>query len=208
MKNTDFLTFKVTYLFYIVNNRNIFCRDVTFKWTKRLPIEMHLEYFTKHVLPLKDKLYRFARCYLRDPGMAEDVVQDVFLKLWGKKDELKQIHNIEAWSITITRNLLMDRLRSNRIFYKDPLRIQGREYDHMTPQSIIERSEMVSGVRDLINALPDRQKQVVVLREIEGLSYQAIGDIMGIDINLVKVTLFRARENLRKKILNTERYEL
>jgi RNA polymerase sigma factor (sigma-70 family) len=73
---------------------------------------------------------------------------------------------------------------------------------------MVEQSEIKSDIGKLIDSLSGKQKQVIRLRDIEGYTYQEIGEIIGIDQNLVKVTLFRARENLRKKLLKTDRYGL
>jgi len=166
---------------------------------------MHLEYFKKEILPLKQKLYRYARYYFKNEEQAEDIVQDVFLKLWDKREEFNKINNIEAWCMTMTKHMVLDNLRTNRYYQID---LNNNEFDDQTPDLIIEREETTKEVRTMIESLPVKQKEVIILREIEGYTYQEIGNIMGIDQNLVKVTLFRARENLRKKILKTERYGL
>jgi RNA polymerase sigma-70 factor (ECF subfamily) len=169
---------------------------------------MYLEYFKKEIFPLKQKLFRFARSYTRNDAQAEDIVQDVFLKLWDKRKELKNIRNIEAWSMKITKNRVLDQIRSIRNYTDDQINMKMNDQNNESPDVIIERSETRLEVRTMIESLPDRQREAVILREIEGYSYQQIGEIMGIEQNLVKVTLFRARENLRKKILKTERYGL
>ena len=71
---------------------------------------MHLEYFKNEIFPLKDKLFRYAYSLLKDRAEAEDVVQEVFMRLWQKRDELINIKNIEAWNMTMTRNLTLDRI--------------------------------------------------------------------------------------------------
>jgi RNA polymerase sigma-70 factor (ECF subfamily) len=170
---------------------------------------MYLEYFKKEILPLKQKLYRFARAYLKDEATAEDVVQDVFLKLWDKREDFRRINNIEAWSMTITRNMVISKLRKSQFNTASPQDMnmhENHDYNNETPERILERNETRTGIKGIIASLPEKQKEVIVLREIEGYSYAEISEIMGLDQNLVKVTLFRARENLRKKILKTERY--
>jgi RNA polymerase sigma-70 factor (ECF subfamily) len=169
---------------------------------------MYLEYFKKEIIPLKNKLYRFARSYLRNDTQAEDIVQDVFLKLWDKRKELEKVQNIEAWSMKMTKNRVLDHIRSDRNYSADEVDMKIYEHNNESPDIIYERYETQTDVRKMIELLPEKQKEVIILREIEGYPYQKIGEIMGIDLNLVKVTLFRARENLRKKILKTERYGL
>jgi RNA polymerase sigma-70 factor (ECF subfamily) len=168
----------------------------------------YLRYFKNEILPLKDKLFRYALSLLKDKEDAEDIVQEVFMRLWQKRDELVNIKNIEAWSMTITRNLTFDKLKANKLELRS---LHGKEgkfnIDSGTDQQI-DRSEAVEEIKKLINSLSEKQRQVIALRDIEGYSYKEIGEIMGVDQNLVKVTLFRARENIRKKLLKTDQYGL
>jgi len=169
---------------------------------------MHLEYFKKKILPLKDKLFRYALNYLKESSVAEDVIQEVFLKLWRNRKELNKIKNIEAWSMTMTKNISLDVLKRNKVEYTDPVFIKEPMMRASAPDNLLEQSELKGSVHEIIESLSEKQRQVVFLRDIEGYSYKEISEIIGIDQNLVKVTLFRARENLRKKLLNTDRYEL
>ena len=169
---------------------------------------MHLKYFKNEILPLKDKLLRYAFSYIKDKEEAEDIVQEVFIRLWQKRKSLDKIKNIEAWSMTITRNLTIDKLKANRLEFKDLHNVEDRAQEKSNPEELVEQSESLAGIRNIIDSLSEKQKQVILLRDIEGHTYQEIGDIIGIDQNLVKVTLFRARENVRKKILKTDQYGL
>jgi RNA polymerase sigma-70 factor (ECF subfamily) len=169
---------------------------------------MHLKYFKNEILPLKDKLFRYALSYIKDKAESEDIVQEVFIRLWQKRKNLHSIKNIEAWSMTITRNLTFDKLKANRLELKDLHHIEDKAQVKFNPEQMLEQSEIMDGIRKIIDSLSEKQKQVIVLRDIEGHTYQEIGDIIGIDQNLVKVTLFRARENVRKKLLKTDQYGL
>jgi len=168
---------------------------------------MKAELFNLKVLPIRNKLFRFACMLLNNVTEAEDVLQEVLMKLWIKKDDLDNIQNIEAWSITMIRNLSYDKLRK----YKMNNQV-GLDYTAEIPGESEEKSmnvdERIKNVYFYMKELPQRQHQVIFLRDIEGHSYKEISLIMGIDENLVKVTLFRARENLRKKVLNIENYGL
>ena len=169
---------------------------------------MHLEYFKNEIFPLKDKLFRYAYSLLKDRAEAEDVVQEVFMRLWQKRDELINIKNIEAWNMTMTRNLTLDRIKVRKLKLRDLTNAENISEIGSGPDQLIERSEVLAGINKLIDSLSEKQKQVIRLRDIEGYTYQEIGEIIGIDQNLVKVTLFRARENIRKKLLKTDRYGL
>jgi len=169
---------------------------------------MHLEYFKNEILPLKDKLFRYAFSFLGDRTDSEDVIQEVFMRLWQKRSDFARINNIEAWSMTMTRNLTLDKIKTRKLEFKDLNNVENTYETTAGPDQLVEQSEIMAGIRRLIDSLSEKQKQVILLRDIEGYTYQEIGEIIGIDQNLVKVTLFRARENIRKKILKTDQYGL
>ena len=169
---------------------------------------MHLEYFKNQILPLKSKLFRYAMSFTKNRPESEDIVQEVFMKLWQKRKDLDKVQNIEAWSMTMTRNLTMDKLKSRRLYFNNLNTAENITSGEAAPDLVLEQSESVLGIQNMIESLNEKQRQVIILRDIEGYTYQEIGEIMGIDQNLVKVTLFRARENVRKKLLKTDRYGL
>jgi len=169
---------------------------------------MHLKYFKNEILPLKDKLFRYALSLLKNRADSEDIVQEVFMRLWQKRNDLMNIKNIEAWSMTMTRNLTLDKIKTKKREFNNLSRIDEKPNVESGTDRMIERTETIYEIKKLINSLSEKQKQVIVLRDIEGYSYQEIGEIIGIDQNLVKVTLFRARENVRKKLLKTDQYGL
>jgi RNA polymerase sigma factor (sigma-70 family) len=139
---------------------------------------------------------------------AEDIVQDTLIKLWVKRNDLETISNIEAWSMTMVRNLSYDWLRKMKKFNPDGMDAGIEAVNPESPEHSFSRSDEIDRVRRIINELPERQQQLIFLRDIEGHSYREIGDMMGLDHNLVKVGLFRARENLRKRIQKIENYGL
>ena len=167
---------------------------------------MNLEFFRERILPLKDKLYRFAFSYLKHVEESEDIVQEVFIKIWKKRNSIQDIKNIDAWCMTLIKNMAIDRLRSAK-FRSMELAIND-QHDMNTPHKHTETRDLFDMVHDVINNLSDKQKQVILLRDVEGYTYKEIGDITGMDQNLVKVSLFRARENVRKRILSKENYGL
>ncbi|HLF33405.1 MAG TPA: RNA polymerase sigma factor, partial [Cyclobacteriaceae bacterium] len=169
---------------------------------------MHSDLFDRVVLPLRHKLFRFAFMLVNSRPEAEDIVQDAMMKLWIKKNDLSKIGNIEAWSMTITRNLAHDHLRKRKSRSSSGLLPEEIKTLAATEGTSLEFNEKLNHVHRCIDLLPGKQKQAVFLRDIEGHSYKEISDIMGIDENLVKVTLFRARDNLRKRILKIENYGL
>lgn len=171
---------------------------------------MSLKAFKTRVLPVKDKLYRFALRYLKDEDEARDVVQDVLIKVWNQRENMDQLENMEAWCMRLTRNLSLDRLKSKRNKYTDPMK-EGFDIssgDNETPYRTAEMSDMMKSIGSFIQALPDKQRQVIQLRDVEGYSYKEISDIMEIDMNQVKVNLFRARKAVKENLININAYGL
>jgi RNA polymerase sigma factor (sigma-70 family) len=169
---------------------------------------MHSEIFDRKVLPIRNKLFRYAYMILNNRQEAEDVVQEALIKLWVKKNDLNRISNIEAWSMTMVKNLSFDLLRKVKKINKVSLETFIDQKSHESHEHSFDRAEDMERIRLMINALPERQQQLIFLRDVEGHSYLEISHMMGLDENIVKVTLFRARENLRKKILKIENYGL
>ena len=171
---------------------------------------MSVEAFTNRVLPTKDKLYRFALRMIRDEEEAKDVVQEVLIKVWNKRSEMNEWQNVEAWCMRITKNHILDKLKSNRHRLTDNMNegFDIKDNKAITPEKLTETQDTMTSVGKFIDELPDKQKQVIQLRDIEGFSYQEIGEIMGIDINQVKVNLFRARKSVKQNLLNINAYGL
>lgn len=170
---------------------------------------MNLEAFQTRVLPAKNKLYRFAFRLLGSSEEAKDVVQEVLIKVWNGREQMAEVENMEAWCMRIAKNLSLDRLRSRQRRATDSME-EGLEVkqDALTPHEHTELSESMQRVNELIAALPEKQRQVIHLRDVEGYSYQEICDMLELDMNQVKVSLFRARNAVREKLLKINAYGL
>ncbi len=169
---------------------------------------MSLKDFKHKILPIKDQLYRFSLRIVGNVAEAEDVVQEVFIKLWNGRGEWEKYNNIEAWSMRLTKNLSIDKLRSKH----NKVGILPEGFDltstAATPHRQTELNDTVNKVHQLMKSLPEKQRLVMQLRDIEEKSYQEIAEIMDIPINQVKVNLFRARKQIREQLINTESYGL
>lgn len=170
---------------------------------------MTLEAFQNMVFPVKNKLYRFAFRLLGNNEEAKDVVQEVMIKVWSGRDQLDQVQNLEAWCMRITKNLSLDRLRQQQRRPTDSLE-KGMHLSHhsLTPAESTELGERMKRIAELMAELPDKQRQVMHLRDIEGYSYNEICEILEIDMSQVKVNLFRARNAVREKLLKMDAYGL
>ncbi len=161
------------------------------------------------VLPLKNKLYRFALNIVKDEEHAKDVVQECLIKVWVNRSDVEQIQNLEAWCMQITRNKALDKLRSKHVKKTDLFEVEfGTRKERDTPFVVTERGDLMDRITGLIEALPDRQREVMQLRDIEGFAYKEIADALNIGINLVKTNLFRARRKLKESLIKVDAYGL
>ena len=170
---------------------------------------MTTDEFKRLVLPSKDKLFRMAITLLRSKPEAEDIIQDVLLKLWNMRSRLGEYRSVEALAMTMTKNKCLDKLRS----YRSRNRNEGGLEEGMLqapspdPHVMAELSEEVERVHSFIEKLPDRQKLVFHLRDIEQYSYEEISEITGLKINNIRVNLSRARKKIREEYLKYQNYE-
>jgi len=169
---------------------------------------MSLEAFKSRVLPAKDKMYRFAYRLLKDEEEAKDIVQEAMIRVWKKKEDMHTYLNMEAWCMRIVRNLSLDRIKSKQ-FNLDRLE-DGFDLktSAINPEQHTEIDDTMENIHNFIARLPEKQRQIMQLRDIEGFSYNEIGDILNLDANNVKVNLFRARKSVRKDLLNINAYGL
>jgi RNA polymerase sigma factor (sigma-70 family) len=170
---------------------------------------MDLETFQTRVFPVKNKLFRFAFRMLGSSEEAKDVVQEVFIKIWNGRDQLEGIQNMEAWCMRITKNLSLDRLRQQQRRPTDDLE-KGSYVQHgaLSPHDSTEMKENMTRIGELMDALPEKQRHVMHLRDVEGYSYNEICEILELDMSQVKVNLFRARNAVREKLQRLNAYGL
>jgi RNA polymerase sigma-70 factor (ECF subfamily) len=171
--------------------------------------EMSLEDFTHLILPIKNKLFRFSLRIVGNVAEAEDVVQEVFIKVWNKRNDLANYSNVEAWCMTLTKNLSIDKIRSKHRradSFKEGFDVPSSNNDNPYHQTAY--NDTFDRVQKLLNDLPEKQRMVMQLRDIEGLAYQEIADALNISLQQVKVNLFRARQQIRVQLVNTESYGL
>lgn len=174
-----------------------------------LQVIMDVTGFKEEVLPLKNKLYRFALTFVKDEELAKDVVQECLIKVWEKRSEMVFVQNLEAWCMQITRNKALDKLRSKHVKKTEQFEVQlDTRKERDTPYAVTERSQLMVRIQELIDALPQRQREVMQLRDIEGYSYKEIAENLDIDINLVKTNLFRARRKIKESLIKVEAYGL
>lgn len=172
-----------------------------FKGTKNKKQQMVARDFKTNVLPVSKKLLRFATHFLKDEDLARDVVQDVFLKLWQKRETLGKIENIEAFTMRMTRNRCLDVIRANKTIPIDADTDRKLKEKTIDVHSKVELSESANQIKRLIEKLPDIQRTVMHLRDIEQLSYDEIAETTDLKVNAIRVNLSRARKKVRDEYL-------
>lgn len=173
---------------------------------------MRIISFRNDILPLKNELFRLALRITLDKAEAEDVVQETMIKVWNRRDDWHKIDSIEAFCLTVCRNLAIDKAKrmgahSQTIEEEHCGDTADRSYAANPEAQAMERNS-VEIVRQLVNALPEKQRSIMQLRDIEGKSYKEIAAILGVSEEQVKVNLFRARQTIKKKYIQTENYGL
>ena len=163
--------------------------------------------FKKIVLPMSRKLLHFSFHLLRDSGEAEDAVQEVVLKLWKIRDSLENYNSLEAFAMKVTRNWCLDRLKAKKPVYIEAYHYgYDRQTEENNPQRLLEQSDKMDLLYKVLNKLPDQQKQVVQLRDVEGLDFDQIAEIMDMNMNALRVNLSRARNKIREELIKYDGY--
>ena len=160
---------------------------------------MKISEFNSSVLPIQQKIFRLSKRLLTSSDAAEDASQEVMIKLWNKRHELNEINNIEAFAMTITKNHCLDQLKLKT---NQNLRLVHTNYENKSadPQQQLEVKQELNTVEAMIKTLPETQRLVLHLRQIEGYEYDKICEIMDMKPTAVRVTLSRARKNLVERI--------
>lgn len=165
--------------------------------------------FRNDVLPLKNELFRLALRITLNRVEAEDIVQDTLIKVWDRRFEWKSIDSIEAFSLTVCRNLSLDRLRKKENSNDSLEDVNIAEpVASSNPQDRMIQEDRVSLVRQIIDSLPEKQRSCMQLRDFEGKSYKEIAQVLDITEEQVKVNIFRARQMVKQKYLKLDNYGL
>ncbi|MFH6769819.1 RNA polymerase sigma factor [Gaetbulibacter aquiaggeris] len=161
--------------------------------------------FLNIVMPFKDKVFRLAKRLLVSTEEAEDATQEVLIKLWNNQSKFEEFKNVEAFSMTMTKNFCLDKLKSKQA---QNLKIVHSNYqDHnISLQKDIENKDSLDWVGRIIADLPEQQKMVIQLRDIEQYELDEISEMLDMNNTAVRVALSRARKTIREKLTNTHSY--
>ncbi len=163
-------------------------------------------------MPLKNELFRLALRITLNNAEAEDVVQETMIKVWNRRADWPKIESMEAFCLAVCRNLALDKAKK-MANQSEPLNegVGGDAADESygsDPERCAMLNDSMAIVRRLMDSLPEKQRSVMQLRDVEGKSYKDIAAILDISQEQVKVSLFRARQAIKKKYIETEKYGL
>lgn len=164
--------------------------------------------FRKDILPLKDKLFRLALRITFDRAEAEDIVQETMIRVWNKRDEWDELGSVEAYCLTVARNLAIDR-SEKKDSQTVELTIEAEQTpDASSPYDRLVNKERLKLVHRLVGELPEKQRFIMQLRDVEGKSYKEIAAALRLTEEQVKVNLFRARQKVKQKFIDIDNYGL
>jgi len=169
---------------------------------------MDVECFKQQFLPCHEKLYRIAFRLLGNREDAEDMLQEVYLKLWNKRNSLETIVNAEAYAVGILKNVCFDFLRSSgqNTFSRELKQILGEcAGDSLVKQ--LELEDEACQIKMLINLLPEQQRKVMWLRDVNDCSFEEIEQETGLNAVNIRVALSRARKRIREQFNRISNHE-
>ena len=161
--------------------------------------------FLQVIAPFKDKVFRMAKRLLVSTEEAEDATQEVLLKLWNKNESLDRFSSVEAFTMTMTKNYCLDQLKSKRA---GNLQIVHSNYTDRQPslQQQLEDTDSLQWVERIINDLPEQQRLIIQMRDIEQYEFAEIAKILEMNETAIRVALSRARKTIREIMTKTHHY--
>ncbi|MGV6831544.1 MAG: RNA polymerase sigma factor [bacterium] len=161
--------------------------------------------FVNIVMPFKDKIFRLAKRLLISTEEAEDATQEIILKLWSNKAKMEEYKNVEAFAMTMTKNYCLDRLKSKQA---QNLKIVHSNYqdNKASLQKQVELNDSVNWVAKIIEKLPEQQRMIIQLRDIEQYDYNEIAKVLNMNETAIRVALSRARKTIREQLTKTHNY--
>ncbi|MFQ3181621.1 MAG: RNA polymerase sigma factor (sigma-70 family) [Polaribacter sp.] len=166
---------------------------------------MNQSEFLEVVLPFKDKVFRLAKRLLVSTEEAEDATQELLFKLWKSKEKIADYKNVEAFAMTMTKNYCYDRLKSKQANNLTLVHSNYKEKETSLDKKL-EYRDSVNQVHLLIESLPEQQKIIMQLRDIEQYDFEEICKMVDMKSTAVRVALSRARKTIREELIKKHNY--
>jgi RNA polymerase sigma-70 factor (ECF subfamily) len=157
------------------------------------------EQFKREVLPLRNRLLIYARRLLGDVAEAEDIVQEVYVKLWHMRGELQSYDSIKALSVHITKNLCLNRIKLRRDRVRETLDGLVVSDEEPEPDIALEQKDTVEHIMRIIDGLPDLQRAILRMKHVDGFEVEEIAELTGSNPEAVRMNLSRARKKVKEQ---------
>lgn len=167
---------------------------------------MNAEQFKQKLLPVSQKLFRLSYRFLGNSQEAEDAVQEVFAKLWNMRDKLGDIKNYEAFATTITKNHCLDKLKAKKTVSIEDNGITYSMSSKENPYQTVENENNHQIIKGIMDNLPDQQRTIMIMRDLEEYSFEEIEEHTGLNLNYIRVNLSRARKQVRDEFIKFHAY--
>lgn len=166
---------------------------------------MNHQTFIRLINPVKDKIYRLALRLLVSMEAAEDATQEVIIKLWSRNDKLNDYANLEAFAMTVTKNYCLDQLKLKQ---NNNLKIVHSNYENRDKnvQEHLEIVDELEQVSRILESLPEQQKLIFQLRDVEQYEFEEISEITKMNETAIRVALSRARKKIREELVKSHNY--
>ena len=166
---------------------------------------MDAHQFKKMVYLLSSKLQCYARTIIKNDATAEDIVQDAFVKIWNKRDDLNDVKNLEGYLSTVVKNLSLDFIRKKKEKLIDSTQTIKEEGSWDTSESI-EVIDQKNLVETLIDQLPETQRLIMYMKDIQQYETEEISQLIGMSHNSIRVNLSRARAKVKSEFIKLNSY--
>jgi len=166
---------------------------------------MNQKEFLSQVTPIQDRLYRLAKRLLVSEDEAQDATQEILIKLWSNRKKIKKLRSIEAFAVTMTKNYCYDKLKAKS---SSNLQLVHSNYEdqHYNTVKASENNDSVNWVLKLMKELPEQQRLILHMRDVEQYSNSEIAKELDLNETAVRVTLSRARKTIREQLLKKHNY--
>ena len=166
---------------------------------------MNQNEFVQLTTVFKNKVFRLAKRLLVSTAEAEDVTQEILIKLWSRKESLASYKNVEALAMTMTRNYCLDQLKAKR---SANVKIDNADYkdSNTAIDKILENLDAINWVEKSINQLPEQQRTIIQLRDVEQYEFEEIAKMLDMSESTIRVALSRARKTVREKMTKINNY--
>ncbi len=144
------------------------------------------------------KVFTFCKYFLGNYDDASDVFQETFIKFHKTKKPNKKMTNMRGYLLRIARNLCLNYQRDNKKDMHFEEYMQILDFDERLPEKDVEKLGIA--IKAAVEYLPDSYKEIFILREYDGLSYNELTEVLGESLDVVRVRLYRAKKALRKAL--------